>query len=384
MGRKIRGVIRKNGKWMVRAYFDGKERTVRCDSQSQAAAVYQRMKVEHREGRLLPKAKPVPQVHFSDYCESWLKNQPAQGKKPGTFRVYEGRLRKHVLPAFGRSELSAITRPQVKDWAIRLLDVLDYDTVSNTVVTFGAVLSEAVEDGLIQTNPVLKSGKWLKRPKTLEEEELVIFTPEEQRTFLWTVQRERPSCYPMVLTFFRTGLRCGEVLALHRVDVDFMTHTLHVQRTWSYGRLGTPKNGRSRRVDMSQGLETVLKEWMELQALEAAVAGKPTPTVLFPGGIGGTRRAPSYMREDTLRNQVWFPLLEKAGVRRLDLHAARHTYASRLIQAGANLKYVSEQLGHSSIAITCDTYGHLVPGENRQIVNRLDEMGTITGTSVPA
>jgi integrase len=116
------------------------------------------------------------------------------------------------------------------------------------------------------------------------------------------------------------------------------------------GAWGPPKNGRSRRVDLSDRVETVLKDWMELQALEAAVAGNPTPTILFPGGIGGTRRTPSYLREDTFRYDVWFPLLEQAGVRRLDLHAARHTYASRLIQSGANLKYVSEQLGHSSIA----------------------------------
>ncbi len=80
------------------------------------------------------------------------------------------------------------------------------------------------------------------------------------------------------------------------------------------------------------------------------------------------------MAENWLRYKLWFPLMEKAGIRRLDLHAARHTFASRLIANGENLKYISEQLGHSSIAVTADIYGHLIPGGNKQAVDRLDSV----------
>ncbi|MBA2484627.1 MAG: tyrosine-type recombinase/integrase [Nitrospira sp.] len=74
------------------------------------------------------------------------------------------------------------------------------------------------------------------------------------------------------------------------------------------------------------------------------------------------------------------PLVQKAGIRRLNLHSTRHTYASRLISNGENLKYIQEQLGHASITITCDTYGHLIPGGNRQAVDRLDGTATVTKT----
>jgi Phage integrase family len=72
-----------------------------------------------------------------------------------------------------------------------------------------------------------------------------------------------------------------------------------------------------------------------------------------------------------LVHRVWHPLLEKAGLRRVRFHDLRHTYASLLIQSGESLAYVKEQLGHSSIQITVDLYGHLVPGANRSAVDRL-------------
>ena len=70
-------------------------------------------------------------------------------------------------------------------------------------------------------------------------------------------------------------------------------------------------------------------------------------------------------------HRVWAPLLGKAGLRRIRFHDLRHTFASLLIQAGESLAYVKDQLGHSSIKITVDLYGHLVPGANRQAVDRL-------------
>ena len=129
---------------------------------------------------------------------------------------------------------------------------------------------------------------------------------------------------------------------------------------------------------MSQGLAKALTEWIELQDLEAAAAEHAAPAILFPGNLGGSRREAGYMAENWLRYKLWFPMVAKAGLRRLDIHSVRHTYASRFIADGENLKYVQEQLGHASITITCDTYGHLKSGGNRAAVDRLDWEGQIT------
>lgn len=76
---------------------------------------------------------------------------------------------------------------------------------------------------------------------------------------------------------------------------------------------------------------------------------------------------------DNLRHRVHRGILKKVGLRHVRLHDLRHSYASLLIQNGESLPYVKEQLGHHSIQITVDTYGHLVPGGNRAAVDRLDD-----------
>ncbi len=383
--RKDRGLmVKKNAAgeevWTVRLWHEGKERRFGgFKTKTEARNFYDDRKKHQREGRLFPEQfharnRPKP-VLFAEYLESWLKNQHLKGKKPATIQAYEWRLRHRALPVFGTLALSAITRQIVKNWIAKLsAEGLAYDTLLGYLCAFSAVLSEAVDDGHLTVNPANNPGRILKRPPTLEDGELDIFTPEEEAAVLRTAKEQMPHAYPLVLTLFRTGARVGEVLALHRADCDFLTRTLTIRRNWSRWRLGTPKNGKTRRVDMSQELTRTLQAWCETQALEAAAEGRQPSEIVFLGNLGGTRRQPFYMAENWLRYKLWFPLLERAQVRRLTPHAARHTFASRLIANNEPLKYISEQLGHSSIMITVDTYGHLIPGANKQAVDRLDNL----------
>jgi integrase len=312
---------------------------------------------------------------FKDYVAQWEANQPTKAHKPNTLKTYHHRLQKRIVPAFGELPVAAIKRTQIKAWVAALLwEGLDFDTAKGYLLTLSGVLTEAVEDGLIVINPALRAGKLLKRPKTVEENDrdLDIFTLEEEQTLLQTAKADDSIIYPMVLTFFRTGMRVGEVLGLHRADVNVSARSITIKRNWTKGHLTTPKNGKSRTVDLSHGLAAALTDWMAYQDLEAAAATQPSPEILFPGNLGGTRQAPSYMAENWLRYKLWFPLLDKAHVRRLNTHATRHTFVSRLIANGENLKYIAEQVGHSSIRVTADIYGHLIPGGNKQAVDRLD------------
>jgi integrase len=85
-----------------------------------------------------------------------------------------------------------------------------------------------------------------------------------------------------------------------------------------------------------------------------------------------------------LKNRYFFRCLTKAGLRHIRFHDLRHTFASLLIQNGESLAYVKDQLGHSSIKMTVDVYGHLVPGANRQAVNRLPSLRTAGQETVAA
>jgi integrase len=84
---------------------------------------------------------------------------------------------------------------------------------------------------------------------------------------------------------------------------------------------------------------------------------------------------------NSLRNRALHKCLDEAKLRTIRLHDLRHTFASLLIQNGESLAYVKEQMGHSSIKVTVDVYGHLVPGANRQAVNKLPVVATVEGSA---
>jgi integrase len=119
---------------------------------------------------------------------------------------------------------------------------------------------------------------------------------------------------------------------------------------------------------MSNQLTSVLKDWEHQKKIEALKdgSGKISEWV-FPNKKGNPLDMNSW------RKRVFHNALEKAGLRQIWVHDLRHTYASLLIQAGESLAYIRDQLGHHSIQVTVDIYGHLTPGGNRAAVDRLDD-----------
>jgi integrase len=157
-------------------------------------------------------------------------------------------------------------------------------------------------------------------------------------------------------------------LALQWGDVDFNGRFITVRRNLYRGRIQTPKNGTGRRVDMSRQLTDVLRWHLTERKKEALRKGwGEVPDWLFTTDEG------ELISADHWRRQVFHKVLRKAGLRSIRIHDLRHTYATHLIQNGTSLVYIRDQLGHHSISITVDTYGHLVPGENQGMVDALDD-----------
>jgi integrase len=232
-------------------------------------------------------------------------------------------------------------------------------------------LHAATEDGIIDVNPAARLGALAakaRKPKPVEA-----FTADTLVSILDTAKVYEPSMYPLVLLLARTGLRLGEALALQVGDIQLDTRTIHVRRTWgsrrrAHGpaRFNVPKGGAVRTVDMSKQLTAAMKVYL---------ADRADPEAwVFAGREPGEPYHPvSFLF-------AWRRLLARAGVPYRKPHTLRHTYASLLIQNGEGLAYVRDQLGHSSIKITVDTYGHLIPGMNHAAVDRLDALGRATPT----
>jgi integrase len=149
-----------------------------------------------------------------------------------------------------------------------------------------------------------------------------------------------------------------------------------VQRNFVEGVLTTPKNGHHRDVDLSLQLRAVLRLWRRQQRQSWFLRGLALPDLVFPSDVR------TYLDDSRVR-KVMTAIAKKAELRlrKSPVHVLRHTFGSLLIQQGESLTYVKEQMGHKSIQVTVDVYGHLIPGENKSAVDRLDASDGIPAAS---
>ena len=150
-----------------------------------------------------------------------------------------------------------------------------------------------------------------------------------------------------------TGARQGELLALEWPDVRFLDKELRIARGYTPGvGIETPKDNEERTVDLTPAAETVLQDWFQL-------SGCPEDGLVFPNFDGG------YLVGSTVTRGILYPAMERAGIPRVgergwkrDFHSFRHSFARIALEHGAEMTWVQRQLGHSSITVTIDRYGH--------------------------
>ena len=329
--------------------------------------------------------KPIP--IFKHYAESWRDTYAEVECEPSTKRSYEQLLRLHVTPRFGQKKLTDIRRDEVKRFLAELSQIsqevngirtpkFSKNTLRLIVCSLRTVLNAAVEDGLIESNPAARVGRFAKSEKPACQASAM--TRDQAEKLLSGVKEICPEWQPFFLTALRAGLRKGELIALKWGDVQFgesaedPNRYILMQRNYSHGRFTTPKSNKSRRVDLSKQLRATLIELRDAKLLSAMMAGKTTiaDELVFPSQVG------TVIKPDNIVPRYMEPALEKVGLRRFRFHDLRHTFGSLLIQDCASLAYVKDQMGHSSIQITVDTYGHLIPGADIAWVDRLDAKTT--------
>jgi integrase len=323
-----------------------------------------------------------------------------------TFTRYEHSFRLHIRPTLGDVALDELTREETKDLVVGLLQKnaskrthgedrqaeeperkLSKDSIRNVVATLRAILNEAVDRKLIAANPASKLGK-LYRDAGSVREEVDPFLAEEIPLLLDAIQKHYGvEPYVATLALFHTGLRASELAGLQWPDVDFRGRFITVRRQFRDGKITRTKTKRIRSVDISDALLQELKALKKRRQEDYLSRGKneiPEWVFLSAGPIiwqdgkpvGHAEGQPLDM--NNLRNRVFLRACDKAKIRRRRLHDTRHTFASILLMSGESPAYVKEQLGHASIKITVDVYGHLIPGSNRAAVNKLPSLSTTT------
>ena len=282
--------------------------------------------------------------------------------QPSTVEAYAGRLQRHVLPRLGERRLDEI---DVDDILALISDLRKQGysgtTIVATLTPLSRLFKHAVRRGLIEVNPVSKLDR-SERPRVSRQERPVL-NPEEIGRLL---EAAAPRFRTLLATAILSGIRQGELLGLHWRDVDFDNQLIHVRTALD-----------RKRRDVPPKTQRAVRDVILMPALAQALRQHKTETSFnHPDDYVFTTRTGTPHHAPHIGQRALKPALEKAGLQPVRWHDLRHTFASLLIAGGANITFVSRQLGHTSSQITLGVYAHLLDREEqaRRTREMLQEM----------
>ena len=282
---------------------------------------------------------------LAEFSEQWL-NSRREEIKPTTFISYEGLLNRHLLPAFGETPMSQIRPIDVQEFLGGMRRKgLSRSRLRQARQLLSMILNAAIANGYIARNPVPRErlgGAEPRRdqhPLTFEEVHAVA-----------TVVPGRYRALVYVLAY--GGLRWGEAAALRRRNCNLLRNRLEVKEAVAEVKgglvYGLPKTHQMRTVVIPEPVKDILAEHL------AKYVAHPPDSLVF------TTDADGHVWINNFRKNIWRPALAAAGISdAVTIKDLRHTCASLMHKAGRSAKEVKEQLGHSTIAMTLDTYTHL-------------------------
>jgi integrase len=344
-----------------------RHRAIKTFSTEKAARAF-RGKVEQPHHRYIPGSASITVAEAS---ERWLEavehgtrqNAPAL-VETATLRQYTYHVRQYIEPQLGSEKISTLTKETVSAFRDRLLRKLSRGMARKIVETLKAILAEADYHGDALKVIVGKDSKRHKEP-------VLIPQPSEMRALLTVLDEEqRPSWHrwgALVATAIHTGMRPSELRGLPWKAVDLKHGCIKVmQRADERGVIGSPKSAAARRtIDIPPSLVALLKAWK----LESKW------DLVFANGRGNPESLAN------IHNRCWVPLRSAAGINsKYKFYALRHFHASALIDDGANPKEVQVEMGHASITVTFDVYGHLFHDEDasQRRKNRAARLDAVT------
>ncbi|MDR0294028.1 MAG: site-specific integrase [Oscillospiraceae bacterium] len=380
----------KNGSWeariMVGTRADGKP-VIKTFTAKKRAVAAKRLADFIAGVRTAAAPRPARET-VGEWMEAWLCGYAATQVKTSTRVSYENIARNQIIPRLGRFRLTSLQRGDVDEFYQSLLrdgradgkGGLSPKTVRNVHIVLHRALREAVTRGRIDKNPA--SAANVPSPKSARaKRRFEVLTLGEQRAL--TALCGQDPAGAAVVTALNTGLRLGELLGLRWSDVDFAAGTISVSRQLSRLRDYTPGAETRTRLALENGAKTgssvrvipmdrTLRD--RLLAYKAAQnAGTPPespgdgpvpPDMVFTGRDGG------FFDPATFRYR-YRRLLREAGAGRHTVHALRHTFATRALEAGVPVKAVSQILGHAGSQITMDTYSHVLPVFQAEAMTRI-------------
>jgi integrase len=340
---------------------DGKRRHKMFDRKADADACETRVRAEMAAGTHVADSASVT---IRQACALWLTRADTEGLEASTVRQYGEHTRLHIVPLLGDVRLSRLNAPTVEAFKDKLLESRSRAMSRAVLCSLKGVLKEAQRRGLIGHNPadavnVREAKRDRKKPVIPSKDE--IRTLIDHAASLWA---PTVPWRALIVTALFTGLRSSELRGLTWEHVDVAGGFIAVRQRADYrNRMGSPKSEAGQRdIPLAPMVLNALRTWK-------LAAPKSAKSIVFP-----TRAGTPYSNSK-IRSQCWLPLQVAAfGAQRYTFHALRHVAASLFIEQGWSPKKVQQVLGHSSIQMTFDTYGHLwkTAGDDLEAVAQIE------------
>lgn len=344
----------KTGKWFAKFYYTNwqgikKQKWKRGFATKKEALGFER--------DFLEKQSANPDMTFQNLYEIYMEDMAARLKQ-STLLTKKAVLQTHILPFFGSKPINEIKASDVRRWQAKLMSspnnysqtyLKKINTELNSIINYAKRFYD------LNTNPCGKAGTIGKA----KAEEMDYWTYDEYIAFREGV-KDKPLSYICFEVLYWTGMREGELLALSLADIDFDNKTISINRT--YQRIEgkdvftSPKTRKSKRkIPIPDFLCQELSDYIQSRYMLDA------DERLFPV-------TKSYLSHEMIRG------CKNTGVKKIRIHDIRHSHASLLINQGCDALMLADRLGHEKVSTTLNTYSHLFPHKQQELVHSLESL----------
>jgi len=326
----------------------GVRRSKQFDRKKEAEAWLINASWEVKQGTHTPDSKSIT---VAAAAQIWLDQAAREGLEPTTIAAYEQHVRLHINPLCGAQKLSQLTKPMIEGFRDQLLDKLSRPMARRVLRSLSAIVSESERRGHVAKNPC--AGVMVRKANR-DKVKPVIPTKAEMKAIIEAAQAsDQPMDGPLVVTDVFCGLRASEIRGMVWSQVDLKTKTLTIdRRAEAKNQIGAVKSAAGYRIiPLPDLVVSELRKW-KLQCPRTSL------DLVFPS------QHKAVMSHTSLHRLHLWPVQIAAGVcdaeeARYSSHAFRHCAASLWIEQQVSPKRVQTWMGHSSIQVTFDTYGHL-------------------------
>ena len=344
----------KTGKWFAKFYYTNwqgikKQKWKRGFATKKEALGFERDFLEQQSAN--------PDMTFQNLYEIYMEDMAARLKQ-STLLTKKAVLQTHILPFFSSKPINEIKASDVRRWQAKLMSspnnysqtyLKKINTELNSIINYAKRFYD------LNTNPCGKAGTIGKA----KAEEMDYWTYDEYIAFREGV-KDKPLSYICFEVLYWTGMREGELLALSLADIDFDNKTISINRTYlrieGKDVFTSPKTRKSKRkIPIPDFLCQELSDYIQSRYMPDA------DERLFPV-------TKSYLSHEMIRG------CKNTGVKKIRIHDIRHSHASLLINQGCDALMLADRLGHEKVSTTLNTYSHLFPHKQQELVHSLESL----------